>query len=379
MNRNILLTASKRGMTLVEAAVAMAVLSLLGLVFFQVLNSGMILYAKNTAVNSAHEEARDGINRLTRDIHASISVPELRDTNFNVVTSTPILANGVAPMAAGVSFQNVALGPQYVWKDPGGSKIMVKGTPDTPEAPSPGMHLVAPLFGIEDDIVQVTATPTNASHHNVWLANGGQDSLFNKTTTWAATTNTYAVIYYTYRVMYLVKNGTYIPDANGPFTLTAATASSSDNERHNLSDSSYVPSATGTYKITPALYTTGSAQRYRYEKGELHFYRQEYANNTFRWADKAIVARYISNPTPFYVPLVSNSTGPWYESASSYASYTTTAGEGTGNRFTGSANTRYVGVKLTARDPSSSNRGYLATASLLNTQIDYRSRIALFQ
>jgi hypothetical protein len=36
-------------------------------------------------------------------------------------------------------------------------------------------------------------------------------------------------------------------------------------------------------------------------------------------------------------------------------------------------------VKLSARDPSSSNRGYLATASLLDTQIDYRSRITLYQ
>src|SRR3954468_14871057 len=133
------------GYTLGEMVVAAGVLCMLGLVFFAVLNSGMVLYAKNTAVNTAHEEARDGVNRLTRDIHASISVPQLRDTNFNAVSSTPVSATGTAPMAAGVSFQNVALGPQYIWKDPGNNKIMVKGTPNTPEAPVAGMHLVSPL------------------------------------------------------------------------------------------------------------------------------------------------------------------------------------------------------------------------------------------
>src|SRR3954467_2157523 len=126
------------GYTLGEMVVAAGVFVLLGLVFFAVLNSGMILYAKNTAVNTAHEETRDGINRLTRDIHASISVPQLRDTNFNTVSSTPLTATGSAPMAAGVSFQNVGLGPQYIWKDPNNNKIMVRGTPGTPEAPTAG-------------------------------------------------------------------------------------------------------------------------------------------------------------------------------------------------------------------------------------------------
>src|SRR3954471_22843891 len=157
--------------TLGEMVVAAGVLGLLGLVFFAVLNSGMVLYAKNMAVNSAHEEARDGINRLTRDIHASISVPQLRDTNFNPVSSTPVSATGAAPMAAGISFQNVVLGPQYIWKDPANNKIMVRGTPNSSDSPTAGMHLVSPLFGVEDDIISVTATPTQASHHNVWLAN----------------------------------------------------------------------------------------------------------------------------------------------------------------------------------------------------------------
>lgn len=367
------------GGSIAEMMVAVGVLGLLGLVFFTVLNSGMILFAKNTAVNAAHQEARDGINRLTRDIHASISVPELRDTNLNVVSSVPVTSTGSAPMAAGVSFQNVALGAQYMWKDPANNKIMVKGTPDTPEAPAPGMHLVSPLYGIEDDIVQVTATPTQANHHNVWLANGGEDLMGSKASPYGVATNTYSIIYYTHRVMYLVKNGRYIPDSKGPFTITVATAASSDLERFALSSGSYVPSSTGTVKITPALWKSGSAQRYRYERGELHFYRRDYAGGALYWKDVAVVAKYISNPRPFYVPLAPSSTGSWYESTNAYEGYTTTSSGGTGNRFSGSVNTRYVGIKLTAQDPNSSNRGYLSTSSLLNTQVDYRSRLALYQ
>ena len=75
-----MLTSNKlpeRGYSVVEMTIAMGVLGLLGAVFFSVLNSGLVLSAKNTAVNAAHQEARDGILRLTRDIHASISVPQL--------------------------------------------------------------------------------------------------------------------------------------------------------------------------------------------------------------------------------------------------------------------------------------------------------------
>jgi hypothetical protein len=256
---------------------------------------------------------------------------------------------------------------------------MVKGTYNTPEAPITGMHFVAPLFNVEDDITKVTATPTQANHHNVWLANGGETLVANKTSLFGASGATYSVIYYTTRVMYLVKNGWYIPDTNGPFTLTVGTYSSGTAQRYALQNASYVPNATGTYTITPAAYTSGNSQRYRYERGELHLYKQAYNGSSFYWNDTSVVAKYVSNPMPFYIPLSADSSGSWYESTSSYQCYTTSSSNSTGNRFNASPDSRYLGVKLTARDPGSSNRGYLATASLLNTQIDYRSRIAAIQ
>jgi hypothetical protein len=352
-------TNSQAAFTSAEMVVATMVMAILGIVFLNVLNSGMILYAKNTAVNSAHESAREGINRLTRDIHAAVSVPQLRNSShdttytatgsFTVASSTPV--NGVAPTAAGVSFQNVVAGsPDYVWQDPNSATlILIKDPGDQPTA---GMRLIVPFWGIEDDISKVTAAGTSG-HSNIFLTNGGDTTVAQKARkygqgTYSGWVSPYAITYYTERVLYIVENGTYIADAQGPWILSS-----------------------GQY----VAYTSGAMQRYRYENGQLNVYHQRYSSltgqngyfywcplsvtgrnaNDLQWYQNGIkpttVAKSISSPQPFYIPLNSG----------------------------GTPDTRYVGVNLSARDPSTSNRGYLATASLLNTQIDYRSRVCLYQ
>ncbi len=333
---------SEKAFTLAETGVAVGVLMLLGVAFFQVLNSGLVLSAKNTAVNAAHEEARIGVLRMTRDIHASISVPQLRDNAFNVASSDPV--SGVPPTTAGVSFQNISAGPSFVWKDPGNPLlIMIK---DNPTKPTEGMRLIIPFFGLEEDITKVTASGS-ANHSNVFIK-ADQET---PNITAPDFGSPYAIVYYTDRTMYLVRKGSYIPDSQGLYTVTTSTYVSGNNDRYVLTNSKYVPSATGTLVVTPALYTSGVAQRYRFEDAELHLYKQRYSGSAVYWQDFACVAKYISSPQPFYVPLNRN----------------------------GSPNNKYVGVKLTARDPKSSNRGYLATASLLDTQVDYRSRLTIVQ
>jgi type II secretory pathway pseudopilin PulG len=306
-----------------EMMVAIGVLGLLGVIFFQVLQSGLVLSAKNTAVNAAHAEARQGILRMTRDIHASISVPQLRDETFAIVSATPApnaSPGATPPTAAGVSFQNIAYGPNYLWKDPspsGNSPIMIK---DGPYAPEAGMRLIVPFWGVEDTIIR-QAGASQGAHSNIWLANQQEQILGNKSPTFGG--STYAITYYTNRIMYVVRNGQYVADPKGDFNLVGL---------------EYV-------QVTPG---TGA---YHYENGELHYYIQKYASGATFWQDKAVVARHISSPKPFSVPL---------------------------NRY-GSSDTKYVAVAISARDPKSSNRGYLATASLLNTQIDYRSRLTIYQ
>jgi len=341
MKINVRRTRKTGGFTVAEMAVAVGVASLLGIVFFQVLQSGLTLYAKNTAVNAAHQEARDGMMRLTRDIHASISVPQLRNTNFAWVSPTPVpnaATDTLPPVAAGVSFQNIAAGPNYVFQDPGNANlIMIK---DNPNPPEPGMRLIVPAWGQEDDISKVTASGS-ANHSNVFTV-GAIETNIKKSPVFNGTT--YAIVYYTNRSMYLVRNGSYIPDARGNY-------SSGNMDRFALQNGSYVASPTGAYTIDSGAYTTGAVQRYRYENGELHYYLWRSVAGTLAWKDTAIVARYISSPKPFSVPL---------------------------NRY-GSSDNKYVKVQLTARDPKSTNRSYVATAALLDTEIDYRSRLTLYQ
>jgi hypothetical protein len=334
---------SQGGFSVGEMGVAVGVLGLLGICFFQVLQSGLTLSAKNTAVNAAHEEARQGILRLTRDIHASVSVPQLRDNAFNVQSSDPV--SGVAPTSAGISFQNIASGPNFVWKDPGNSSlIMIK---DNPAKPTEGMRLIIPFFGLEEDITKVTAAGS-ANHSNVFI----KADQSTPDITAPDYGSPYCITYYTDRTMYVVRKGSYVPDSQGLYTITTGTYTTGYADRFVLSGGKYISSATGTLTVTPAAYVSGAAQRYRFEDGELHLYKQRYSGSNVIWQDFACVANYISSPQPFYIPL---------------------------NRGGSAANTKYVGVKLTARDPKSSNRGYLATASLLDTQVDYRSRITTTQ
>ena len=349
---------SQLGFTSAEMVVSTMIMAILGIVFLNVLNSGMILYAKNTAVNAAHEEGREGVNRLTRDLHASVSVPQIRsnthDTTYSVagsfltVSSAPV--NGTPPTAAAVSFQNVLQGsPDYVWQDPGNANlIMIKDPGDVPKA---GQRLIVPFWDVEDDIVKVTANGTQ-SHSNVFLSTGADTTIAGKARKFGQSSYTgfaspYAITYYTERMLYVVEGGTYVADSQGPWILSS-----------------------GQY----VAYTSGAMQRYRYENGQLNVYHQRYSNSNgsngyLYWcpldsrADynptwytdttikKTTVARYVSSAQPFYVPLNSG----------------------------GTQDTKYIGVKLSARDPSTSNRNYAATAALLDTQIDYRSRICLYQ
>jgi type II secretory pathway pseudopilin PulG len=311
--------------TFAEMGVAIGVLGLLGLVFFQVLQSGLTLSAKNTAVTAAHEEARQGIVRLTRDIHASISVPQLRDANFAVISSTPSPSaspGATPPTAPAISFQNICSGPNWIWNDPAGSNgmIMIKDGPNS-GPPTPGMRMIIPAWGIEDDITKVSSA-SSAGHSNVWTVHGYETGVRHSPQFQGSI---YAITYYTNRVMYAVRNGNYVADAHGDFNLVG-----------------------GVY-----VQVTAGTGAYHYENGELHYYLQRYNSSTngLTWQDTATVARYLSNPQPFSVPL---------------------------NQFGGSDN-RYVQVSIAVRDPKTSNRGYVATSSLLNTKIDYRSRLTIYQ
>lgn len=336
------------GFTVAEMMIAIGVVGILGTCFFRVLQTGLVLFTKNTAVNLAHEQARDGIARLTRDIHAAVSIPEMRTVTSVSATTvalatpspspTPIVSGSgtnrtvTSPSFAAVSFQNIAAGPNYIWQDPASASLIK--IQDGGAKPVAGQHLVVPFWGslYEADITAVTASGT-ANHSNVFLTNNVGTRINAR-----AMGNAYAITYYTDRMAYAVVNGTYTKDNTGLYTGADANGNP----------------VTGTgktvkYVVAPA--GTSPGQLYRFEGGELHMYKQRYSGSSFFWQDTATVARNITSPFPFSVPLNSG----------------------------GSFNNKYVGVKLSASDPGSSNRNYAATNALLDTQIDYRTAVTLIQ
>ena len=80
------------GFTLVEMMITTVVFAITGGMIFIFLNSGMNLYAKNTAVNAAHQQARAGVDQMLANIHAAVSIPQLVDQNL-----TPLPPPGYGP------------------------------------------------------------------------------------------------------------------------------------------------------------------------------------------------------------------------------------------------------------------------------------------
>ena len=101
---------STRGFTIAEMMVAACVMAFVGVMIFLVLNSGMVLYAKNTAVNSGHQQARAGIDQMLANIHSSVSIPQLVDANLQPTPEIDNVTKQPIP-AAGISFQTFYAGP----------------------------------------------------------------------------------------------------------------------------------------------------------------------------------------------------------------------------------------------------------------------------
>jgi type II secretory pathway pseudopilin PulG len=136
-------TSQKSGFTLVELMVGTATSAIMGCIIFYVLNTGMILFAKNTAINMAHQQARTAVIQMESDLHSAVSLPQLVDASRNSVS-------GTGP-AAGISFQTFASGPYKVASraSAGATSISVQLGSYQPRA---GQRLIIPTHQIEIDI-----------------------------------------------------------------------------------------------------------------------------------------------------------------------------------------------------------------------------------
>ena len=178
--------------TIAEIMTATACLGLVATVMFALLNMGMTLFARNAAVNMAHQQARIGTSRVLRDLHQSVSIPQLANADL-----TQNATNGPA---AGVTFQIVVNGPFQIANDPASSLIQVATTKPNPPPPSAGDHMVVLDYNIESDITNVGAVSGSSNHWNITLANNTEKKIQTKS-------GSFLVCYITRRVGYVVKNG----------------------------------------------------------------------------------------------------------------------------------------------------------------------------
>lgn len=142
----------QQGAALLELMISTTIVLMTGGIIYYILNTGMVLFAKNTAINLAHQQARVAVLTMEQDLHSSVSIPQLVDANRN-----PVAGNGPA---AGIAFQLYAKGPLKVASaaNAGQNQINVRVNGYLPKV---GQRLCIPTHQIEYDITGVGTGSTD--------------------------------------------------------------------------------------------------------------------------------------------------------------------------------------------------------------------------
>jgi hypothetical protein len=194
------------GLTLIEVTMAMGLLGIFGLAVYSMLNIGMILGAKNTAVNTAHQQARTAMLQMIQDLHSAVSLPALIDVN-----GAPLVNPAPNTAAPGISFQLWSAGPYRICADSAaGSSTIDIQTPSGSNAPVVGQRVVVRGHRIEEDITQVSSLAGGI--YRLTLAN----PLVNAIDGTGSPTSYNISCFLTDRCSYTVKNGSL--EWNGPTT-----------------------------------------------------------------------------------------------------------------------------------------------------------------
>lgn len=143
---------SRFGLTLIEMLLTTVLIGVLGLVLYSLLSVGTTLGAKNTAMNTSHQQARMALLQMTKTLHAAVSAPQLVDLNGNPTLLAP---------APGISFQLWAGGPYQITADTGdvwqnGVTVNVTDKPFTGAT----QRLIIPGYQLETDI---NSKPSNTT------------------------------------------------------------------------------------------------------------------------------------------------------------------------------------------------------------------------
>jgi len=212
---------------------SLGIFVLAGGMIYTGLNTATILYVKNTSINAAHAQMIKALERITRDVHASASSPQLVDVN-RASTTGP---------AAGVTIQPVTGGPfalSSLSMLSGSGKVTIL-TGSSPK-PQVGQRVVCPAALVEDFITAVAANSTNPLT---------ETDLTTANSIWTAAslgTNLYYPVFITNKSAYVVNGGElrYYPVSTGsssdsyvvlargvttppPFTLVTSTGTAANS------------------------------------------------------------------------------------------------------------------------------------------------------
>ena len=153
-------------MTLVELSVTVGLVGVLGLIIYSLLNIGTILGAKNTATNTAHQQARVAMIEMIQDLHSAVSLPALTGVIGGQGSGISFQQWGSA-MLNGVMTPNG--GPHEIRNDANAGQKVIRLVIATGQPlPVVGQRLIVPTHQIEDDIAAVNG---GANDCQVTLAN----------------------------------------------------------------------------------------------------------------------------------------------------------------------------------------------------------------
>ncbi len=144
---------SRSGLSLVELSITSGVVGVFGLVVYSLLNIGTVLGAKNTATNTAHQQARVAMLKMIEDLHSAVSLPKLEGVVGNQASGISFQQWGARPVS-GVMTSNG--GPHKIRNDAnvGDDHIHIQ-VASGQQKPIVGQRVIIPTHQIEETIVDV--------------------------------------------------------------------------------------------------------------------------------------------------------------------------------------------------------------------------------
>lgn len=160
------LSSRTRGFKIIELVFTLVIISVLGLVLYSLLATNTILGAKNTAVNTAHQQARVAMLQMVGDLHSAVSLPLLTGVLGNTASGITFQQWGAIPINGRGLVENG--GPHKILQDENVGNNVLRlsitagpGLTATQSIPRVGQRLIIPTHQIEADIAAIQGPANN--------------------------------------------------------------------------------------------------------------------------------------------------------------------------------------------------------------------------